>query len=158
MRLQEIFNLMFLMLLSVQLMRGKHFGLDHRIFPMTSNAFQQAWADVCKRAGVTGLTFHDLRHEAASRFDEVGLTKGEHDLMMGHFGKDMSAKSLPLISSLFSQAEACPPLNAPQRALAMFARWFFETHQSNYGARPSRPELRLRRNLTRLKPLMRSQR
>jgi integrase len=81
--------LMTLMVLSVRLMHAKHFGYNHRVFPMTSNAFQQAWSDVCKRADVVGLTFHDLRHEAASRFDEAGLTKGEHDLMMGHFGKDM---------------------------------------------------------------------
>ena len=44
-----------------------------------------------KRAGVKGLTFHDLRREAGSRFDAAGLTKGEHDLMMGHNTGDMAS-------------------------------------------------------------------
>jgi hypothetical protein len=54
------------------------------IFPMTKNAFKQSWSDVVERAGIADLTFHDLRREAGSRFDEAGLTKAEHDLMMGH--------------------------------------------------------------------------
>jgi hypothetical protein len=58
---------------------------------MTKGAFKQSWADVCKRAGISDLTFHDLRREAGSRFDEAGLTKGEHDLMMGHAGTDMTS-------------------------------------------------------------------
>jgi integrase len=61
------------------------------IFPMTKMAFKQTWGDVVKRAGITDLTFHDLRREAGSRFDEAGLTKGEHDLMMGHRGSDMTS-------------------------------------------------------------------
>src|SRR5262249_48800655 len=55
-----------------------------KIFPMTKQAFGQAYRDVEKRAGVHGLTFADLRHEAGSRFDQAGLTKGEHDLQIGH--------------------------------------------------------------------------
>jgi integrase len=62
-----------------------------RIFPMTREAFKQSWADVLKRAGISGLTFHDLRREAGSRFDAAGLTKGEHDLMMGHANRDMTS-------------------------------------------------------------------
>jgi integrase len=65
--------------------------MNHHIFPMTKDAFKQSWADVKKRAGITDLTFHDLRREAGSRFDEAGLTKAEHDLMMGHTNKDMTS-------------------------------------------------------------------
>ena len=61
------------------------------IFPMTEGAFKQSWADARKRAAIKGLTFHDLRHEAGSRFDEAGLTKAEHDLMMGHSTGDMAS-------------------------------------------------------------------
>ena len=58
---------------------------------MTGSAFKQSWMDVRKRAGIVGLTFHDLRREAGSRFDEAGLTKAEHDLMMGHATRDMAS-------------------------------------------------------------------
>jgi integrase len=62
------------------------------LFPMTRNTFKQAWKRIVRRAGITDLTFHDLRHEAASRFDELGLTKAEHDLMMGHANRDMTSR------------------------------------------------------------------
>jgi integrase len=75
--------------LAVQLDQADCFSLNKRIFPMTKGAFQQSWADVRKRAGIDDLEFRDFRHEAGSRFDEAGLTKGEHDLMMGHASRDM---------------------------------------------------------------------
>jgi integrase len=62
------------------------------LFPMSRNTFKQAWKRIVKRAGITDLTFHDLRHEAASKFDELGLTKAEHDLMMGHANRDMTSR------------------------------------------------------------------
>ena len=80
---------MFLLQLAVALGRTRR--ETHAIFPMTKEAFKQSWADVVKRADIPGLTFHDLRREAGSQFDEAGLTKREHDLMMGHAGKDMAS-------------------------------------------------------------------
>ncbi|HEY7243025.1 MAG TPA: site-specific integrase [Xanthobacteraceae bacterium] len=73
------------------LSRNNRFQKTDRIFPMTKDAFKQSWKDVLKRAEIAGLTFHDLRREAGSRFDEAGLTKGEHDLMMGHANRDMTS-------------------------------------------------------------------
>ena len=35
------------------------------------------WRSAHKAAGVTGLHFHDLRHEGLSRMAEKGLTIGE---------------------------------------------------------------------------------
>ena len=64
---------------------------EQNVFPMSKHAFSEAWKDVLRRAGIKGLTFHDLRREAGSRFDEAGLTKAEHDLMMGHNTGDMSS-------------------------------------------------------------------
>lgn len=40
---------------------------DGRVFPVTSNAVRLAWRRAVRRAGVEGLRFHDLRHEATSR-------------------------------------------------------------------------------------------
>jgi integrase len=46
---------------------------DH-IFRMAPNAFRLSWQRVRDRAGLHDLHFHDLRHEAVSRFFERGLT------------------------------------------------------------------------------------
>jgi integrase len=55
-----------------------------RIFPITANAFRLAWERVKRRAGIDDLHFHDLRHEAISRFFETGLTTPEVALISGH--------------------------------------------------------------------------
>lgn len=44
---------------------------DPRVFPLTTNAIRMAWRRAVKRAGVEGLRFHDLRHEATSRLAVV---------------------------------------------------------------------------------------
>ena len=43
-----------------------------------------AWDRMIKRAGIEGLRFHDLRHEAVSRFFELGLSVPEVALISGH--------------------------------------------------------------------------
>jgi integrase len=47
-------------------------------------AFRQAWDRLIKRAGISNLRFHDLRHEAISRFFELGLSIPEVALISGH--------------------------------------------------------------------------
>ena len=81
----------FLVSLRYSLQANGRFKSTDKIFPVSKDAFKQSWSDVCKRADINNLTFHDLRREAGSRFDEAGLTKGEHDLMMGHANKDMTS-------------------------------------------------------------------
>jgi integrase len=60
---------------------------NERVFPITANAFRLAWEKVKLRASIEDLHFHDLRHEAISRFFEMGLTVPEVALFSGH--KDM---------------------------------------------------------------------
>jgi integrase len=48
---------------------------DAAVFPVTPNAFRLAWERLKRKAGVTGPRFHDLRHEAVSRFFEKGLSR-----------------------------------------------------------------------------------
>jgi integrase len=55
-----------------------------RLFPVTANAFRLAWERLKRRAGVNGLRFHDLRHEAVSRFFEKGLSMPEVAAISGH--------------------------------------------------------------------------
>jgi integrase len=70
---------------------GRLTSLSDLIFPMTKGAFKQSWADVCKRAKITDLHFHDLMREAGSRFAEAELSRPQHDLMMGHANRDMTS-------------------------------------------------------------------
>ena len=53
-------------------------------FPVTSNAFRLEWDGLRSRAGLSGLRFHDLRHEAISRFFELGLNIPEVTVTSGH--------------------------------------------------------------------------
>ena len=54
------------------------------IFPTTDYAVRHAWDRLVKRAGITNLRFHDLRHEAVSRFFEMGINVPEVALIVGH--------------------------------------------------------------------------
>ncbi|MYZ48352.1 integrase [Propylenella binzhouense] len=63
----------------------KRHALDQdRVFPVTANAVRLAWQRLVKRAGIEDLHFHDLRHEAISRFFEMGLSLPEVALISGH--------------------------------------------------------------------------
>jgi integrase len=57
--------------------------VDH-VFPFSDNAAKLAWQRLTKRAGIADLHFHDLRHEAISRFFERGLSVPEVALISGH--------------------------------------------------------------------------
>jgi integrase len=52
--------------------------------PWSSNVFQVAWGVACKRAGVRGLTFHDLRGTAVTRLAIAGCTEAEIAAITGH--------------------------------------------------------------------------
>ncbi len=54
------------------------------VFLISANAVRLAWNRVRKKAGVQDLRFHDLRHEAISRFFELGLSVPEVALISGH--------------------------------------------------------------------------
>ena len=65
---------------------------DARVFPVTANAVRLAWERLRKRAEVTDLRLHDLRHEAVSRFFELGLSTPEVALISGHRDPRMLAR------------------------------------------------------------------
>jgi integrase len=55
------------------------------VFPgVTAEAVKRAFKNACKRAGIENLRFHDLRHEAISRFFEMGLDAMEVASISGH--------------------------------------------------------------------------
>ena len=55
-----------------------------RVLMTTEYALRQAWERLDKRAGIDNLRFHDLSHEAVSRFFEMGLSVPEVSLISGH--------------------------------------------------------------------------
>lgn len=58
--------------------------LDGRVWDITENGVSQAFSRICKRAGLTDLRFHDLRHEATSRLFERGLNPMQVAAITGH--------------------------------------------------------------------------
>ncbi|MGH8541864.1 MAG: tyrosine-type recombinase/integrase [Stenotrophobium sp.] len=58
--------------------------IDGKFFGYLPNGISQAFAEICRRAEIADLRFHDLRHEATSRFFEKGLDTMEVASITGH--------------------------------------------------------------------------
>jgi len=53
-------------------------------FTYTPRGLSGAFLRLCRRIGIENLHFHDLRHEATSRFFEKGLNPVEVATITGH--------------------------------------------------------------------------
>jgi integrase len=70
---------------AVDVLRGQGSRQDTPTpFPVNANALRLAWERLRKRADLCDLRFHDLRHEAISRFFELGLSVPEVAVISGH--------------------------------------------------------------------------
>ena len=73
---------------AVDVLRALPRRLDGRVFGLQPFAVSQAFAGACRRAGIEGVRFHDLRHEATSRLDErlqaheLAKVTGHRDMRM----------------------------------------------------------------------------
>jgi len=54
------------------------------VFEIRPDSVSQSFDRACKRVGIEGLRFHDLRHEATSRLFEKGLNTMEVATITGH--------------------------------------------------------------------------
>ena len=72
--------------------------INGKVFPMSLNYHNRGWRALCKRAGVVGLRWHDLRREATSRMFERGLSITEVQSVTGH-------RTLQMLST-YTQHEA----------------------------------------------------
>ncbi|GAB0153547.1 site-specific integrase [Marinobacterium sp. BA1] len=63
-----------------------------KVFNIQPDSVSQAFERACKRAGIEGLRFHDLRHEATSRFFEMGLNTMEVATITGHKTLEMLSR------------------------------------------------------------------
>ena len=59
-------------------------NLNGKVFNVTYRALAANFTVACKRADIEGLRFHDLRHEATSRFFEKGLREMQVAAITGH--------------------------------------------------------------------------
>jgi len=57
----------------------------------TESGFRASWRTACEKAGVTGLTFHDLRGTAVTRLAQAGCSEAEIATITGHSLKDVGA-------------------------------------------------------------------
>jgi integrase len=57
--------------------------------PWTSHGFQTSWRIAARKAGITGVTFHDLRGTAVTRLAIVGCTEAEIATITGHSLRDV---------------------------------------------------------------------
>jgi integrase len=70
---------------SVEVLRALPRRLHGQVFPgLTTEAVKRAFARATRRAGIEDLHFHDLRHEATTRFFELGLNIMEVATITGH--------------------------------------------------------------------------
>jgi len=59
--------------------------------PWTSDGFRTSWGKTCDRAGISGLTFHDLRGTAVVRLAIAGATVPQIATFTGHSLRDVEA-------------------------------------------------------------------
>jgi integrase len=57
--------------------------------PWSSDGFRASWGKAAKRAGIVGLTFHDLRGTAVTRLAIAGCTEAEIATITGHSLRDV---------------------------------------------------------------------
>ena len=58
--------------------------LDGKVWNIGPDAISQDFARACQNAGISGLHFHDFRHEATSRLFEKGFDTMEVSTITGH--------------------------------------------------------------------------
>ena len=58
--------------------------MDGKVWTYTQEGMRASWRRALMQAAITGLTFHDLRHEATSRLFEKGFNPMEVSAITGH--------------------------------------------------------------------------
>ena len=57
--------------------------------PWTEDGFRSSWRKACKKAGIVGVTFNDLRGTAVTRLAIAGCTEAEIVAITGHTLRDV---------------------------------------------------------------------
>lgn len=67
-----------------EILRGLPRDISGRVFPVADESIKKSYTRAVKSAALHALRFHDLRHEATSRFFEQGLDVMEVAAITGH--------------------------------------------------------------------------
>ena len=101
------------------------------VFPVDQNAFKMRFRRCVDRAGLSGLRFHDLRHEGTSRLFERGLDMMEVASITGHKSLAMlkrythlHAPTLAKKFQLFERASACTRRSTSSRCSGTVISFF----------------------------------
>jgi integrase len=78
-------------LLDSTVRRGPLILTNTRRQPWTSDGFRTSWGKACGRAGIDGLTFHDLRGTAVVRLAGAGASVPQIAAVTGHSLRDVEA-------------------------------------------------------------------
>lgn len=73
---------------AVEVIKRQPRHINGLVFPIRGDSITKAFGRVCKNAKLEDLRFHDLRHEATSRFFEKGFETMEVSAITGH--KDLA--------------------------------------------------------------------
>lgn len=112
----------------------------NRAFPISTNSFKLAWKRVLKRAEISDLHFHDLRHEAISRLFEQGLSVPEVALISGHKdARQLFVYAHAVRQSILQKLDACQGgINRFDTTLTLPASWAPKLRSDN-GRRDTTP-------------------
>ena len=77
---------------ALSIINGLPRSISGYLIPTSANALRLSWERAKRRANIEDLHFHDLRHEAISRFFEMGLSIPEVALISGHKDYRMLAR------------------------------------------------------------------
>ena len=92
--------------------------IDGSVFGVKESTISWTWREVARKAGITGLTFHDLRHEAISRlFENTDLDAMEIARISGHRTLSMLSRYTHLRAHHLAERGGAPRPPA-QRTLA----------------------------------------
>ncbi|MDP2246874.1 MAG: site-specific integrase [Nitrosomonadales bacterium] len=69
---------------AIKILKERMSESNDRLFDITPHAITIAFGRACKRSGLEDIHFHDLRHEAISRFFEKDLSLAEVATISGH--------------------------------------------------------------------------
>jgi len=79
--------------------------------------FTEAWEDARRRAGLEGLRFHDLRHEAVSCLVEGGLSDQEVASISGHRRMQMLRRYMHMrAENLIARLDTIEPTQKRKRS------------------------------------------